>query len=132
MQYFAHSANKAGSPWEPLQEHLRCVAKRAAEYTGSFGAEDEAKVAGLWHDLGKYSELFTLRLKGQVGGLDHWSPGALATLAHFREKGLAAAWQSRVTILGCKKDQEKAFEPPVTLIHYPTKADILGVDVDGN
>ena len=91
IRYFAHSANKVGGAWEPLREHVRSVAKRAAEYADSFGAKDEAIVAGLWHDLGKYSELFARRLKGEVRGLDHWSPGALAALVTYKERSLAAA-----------------------------------------
>lgn len=64
-QYYAHSANKAGSPWEPLKEHCRCVAERAGHYAGVFDAKQEAIIAGLWHDLGKYSDLTTVRLKFQ-------------------------------------------------------------------
>ena len=90
-QYFAHSANKAGSQWEPLKEHIDCVAKRATEYADAFGAKQEAMIAGLWHDLGKYSDLFTRRLNGEVSGLDHWTPGAIAALHIFRDKAIAAA-----------------------------------------
>lgn len=90
-RYFAHSTNKAGSHWEPLKEHIDCVARRAAEYADSFGAKQEARIAGLWHDLGKYSELFTRRLNGEVSGLDHWTPGAIAALHIFRDKAIAAA-----------------------------------------
>lgn len=90
-QYFAHSFNKAGGPWEPLKEHIRCVAERAGEYADSFDAKQEAIIAGLWHDLGKYSEIFTKRLKGEVCGLDHWSAGAMATLSIFKDKAVAAA-----------------------------------------
>ena len=90
-QYFAHSANKAGSRWEPLKEHIDCVSKRATEYAETFGAKEEALIAGLWHDLGKYSELFTRRLNGEVSGLDHWTPGAIAALHIFRDKAIAAA-----------------------------------------
>ncbi len=89
--YFAHSANKAGSPWEPLREHNNCVSKRAAEFAEEFGAKQEALIAGLWHDLGKYSETFTNRLKGQTHGLDHWSGGMLAALEQYREKAIGAA-----------------------------------------
>jgi CRISPR-associated endonuclease/helicase Cas3 len=35
-------------------------------------------LAGLLHDLGKYSDLFTLRLQNEASGLDHWSAGAKA------------------------------------------------------
>jgi HD superfamily phosphodiesterase len=32
------------------------VAARAAEFAAAFGAADEARLAGLLHDLGKYGE----------------------------------------------------------------------------
>lgn len=90
-RFFAHSSNKSGSPWELLKEHTRCVAKRVGEYAGTFGAKPEAFVAAQWHDLGKYSDLFTKRLNGQVSGLDHWSTGAVATLYTFKDKAVGAA-----------------------------------------
>lgn len=91
VKYFAHSSNHAGSPWEPLKEHLKCVAERAAQYAKIFDAEDEARIAGLWHDLGKYSDVFIERLRGEASGLDHWSMGAVVALYELREKALAAA-----------------------------------------
>lgn len=48
--YLAHSANSAGYE-EPLWEHLTRVADRAAQYAAAFGAEKEAKVAGLLHSI---------------------------------------------------------------------------------
>jgi CRISPR-associated endonuclease/helicase Cas3 len=88
--YYAHSA-PVRSAWEPLWEHLRDVADRAAQFAGPFGAAEEARLAGLLHDLGKYSERFTRRLEGRERGLDHWSAGACAALRHGREKAVAAA-----------------------------------------
>ena len=64
--YFAHSSNREGSPAEPLEEHLRLVAARAARYAKFFGAEKEANVIGLLHDLGKYSASFQRRLVAHV------------------------------------------------------------------
>lgn len=90
-QYYSHSANKAGSPWELLKEHCRCVAERAGKYADVFDAKQEAIIAGLWHDLGKYSDQFVNRLKGKSCGLDHWTPGAIAALSTFKEKALAAS-----------------------------------------
>jgi hypothetical protein len=90
-KYFAHSSNKAGSPWEPLNEHIQLVAERAEGYARTFDAGEEARIAGLWHDLGKYSDVFIKRLRGEVSGLDHWSIGAIATLHTFREKAIAVA-----------------------------------------
>lgn len=59
--FYAHS----GEPWEPLADHLHDVAERAASFASAFGAAEEARLAGLLHDLGKYSELFSLRLAGK-------------------------------------------------------------------
>ncbi|VGO22961.1 CRISPR-associated endonuclease Cas3'' [Pontiella sulfatireligans] len=59
MPYYAHS--KEGAPpadWQPLEEHLESVAKLAAEFAEPFGGEEWARLAGLWHDLGKYSNEF--------------------------------------------------------------------------
>ncbi|HEX7180344.1 MAG TPA: CRISPR-associated endonuclease Cas3'' [Thermoanaerobaculia bacterium] len=85
--YYAHSA-PTREGWEPLRDHLRDVAERAACFAARLGAADEARFAGLLHDLGKYSSTFTLRLEGKESGLDHWSAGAWAAV---RCRSLAAA-----------------------------------------
>ncbi len=54
--YYAHSLE--GRPpieWQPLEEHLRSVATMAADFAEPFGGEEWARLAGLWHDLGKYT-----------------------------------------------------------------------------
>jgi CRISPR-associated helicase Cas3/CRISPR-associated endonuclease Cas3-HD len=89
--YYAHSAPPGSTSWEPLREHLHDVAERAAAFAEVFGAADEARLAGLLHDLGKYSDLFTDRLNGKAHGLDHWSLGAWAALDHLKQNGIAAA-----------------------------------------
>jgi CRISPR-associated endonuclease/helicase Cas3 len=88
--FYAHSG-PSRDRWEPLSEHLRDVARLAREHAAVFGAGEEAYLAGLLHDLGKYSETFTRRLEGKEHGLDHWSLGAWAALAVYKQKGLAAA-----------------------------------------
>lgn len=82
MTYHAHSPDAHGR-WHPLAEHLCSVAALAAENARGWPWADEARLAGLLHDLGKYGDLFQARLRGQESGLDHWSVGALeAWLAH--------------------------------------------------
>lgn len=79
--YYAHSAPDqipTQEAWEPLRDHLLDVAKQAASFASPFGLANEARLAGLLHDLGKYSDLFTLRLQNKASGLDHWSAGAKA------------------------------------------------------
>ena len=41
-----------------LEEHLRAVADLAGEFAAAFGHADWGRLAGLWHDLGKYSLAF--------------------------------------------------------------------------
>ncbi|MBM3322865.1 CRISPR-associated endonuclease Cas3'', partial [candidate division WOR-3 bacterium] len=89
--YLAHSPSRDGSRTDRVADHLKSVAARAAEYASAFGAADEAYLAGLLHDLGKYGELFQRRLRGEAEHVDHWSAGAWQLLENFRSLGLAAA-----------------------------------------
>lgn len=41
-----------------LEEHLRAVGDLAGEFASTFGHSDWARLAGLWHDLGKYFSAF--------------------------------------------------------------------------
>ena len=52
----------AHSPNHPLADHLRAVASLAANFSTGFGAEDWARLAGQWHDLGKYRPEFQAKL----------------------------------------------------------------------
>lgn len=88
--YFAHTSSGGGHQ-DPLREHLSLVAERAARYASAFGAASEAHIAGLLHDLGKYGDLFQLRLQGKERGIDHWSAGAWHALTTYRERGVAIA-----------------------------------------
>jgi CRISPR-associated endonuclease/helicase Cas3 len=83
---------------------LRGVAQRAEERARYFGGGDWAKVAGLWHDLGKYSAEFQRRIKsvsgydpeahleGQVGRVDHSTAGAQHAVAQFDVHGRILAY----------------------------------------
>lgn len=60
--------------WEPLWLHLKRVAEgdaglgsSAEGFASVFGAGEWARVAGWWHDLGKYSDQFQDYLLGQNG-----------------------------------------------------------------
>ena len=86
----AHSRSIRGHE-DPVATHLRTVSELSAEYAKAFGAEEEASLAGLLHDLGKYGELFQRRLDGLERGIDHWSPGAWACLLKYGVAGIASA-----------------------------------------
>lgn len=89
MNYFAHSQNDFGR-WHELVDHLSGVASLAGRFASSAMYHDEANLAGVLHDLGKYGDLFQARLHGQESGLDHWSAGAwLALKYHSAAAALA-------------------------------------------
>ncbi len=57
--FFAHSVEDADqSQWEPLEVHLREVAELSEKFAASFNAADFGYLAGLWHDIGKFSRKF--------------------------------------------------------------------------
>jgi CRISPR-associated endonuclease/helicase Cas3 len=85
---YAHSANRAGIQHR-LRDHLSSVSRLAGEFAGNEPWADEARLAGLLHDLGKYGDRFQARLRGEDQGLDHWSQGAW--LALMEHKAIAAA-----------------------------------------
>ena len=93
MNYYAHTAEtEAGerdpnrSHWQPLSEHLQNVADKAREFGGPCGLMDEAHLAGLLHDLGKYGKRFQQRLEDPaIRRINHWAYGAYVA---FQEKNI--------------------------------------------
>lgn len=49
----AHTPPKGGTEWHDLDDHLREVARLAADFATPFGGQDLAWWAGIYHDLGK-------------------------------------------------------------------------------
>ena len=90
--FYAHSANSIDK-WHPLSEHLASVSHLAATFSGATSWEDEARLAGSLHDLGKYGDRFQARLHGEDQGLDHWTQGASVALVKFRAVAAALALQ---------------------------------------
>lgn len=88
--YHAHSPDDHGR-WHPLSGHLRSVGDHAATMATGWAWAEEARLAGLLHDLGKYGDLFQRRLRGAESGLDHWSVGALEALLSHKAFGAALA-----------------------------------------
>ena len=128
MAYLAHSANAAGRP-QTLAEHLRRAAEIAASFASSFGASDEARLAGLLHDLGKYGDLFQLRLRGEVHGVDHWSPGAWVGLAMHRNIAAALAVQGHH--IGLQQlDSLKGIDPTRLSARHPLGLRLSEADPD--
>jgi CRISPR-associated endonuclease/helicase Cas3 len=75
--FFAHSGKSTNSSdWQTLQDHLVAVGALASERGVKFGAQKAAGLAGLLHDLGKYSLAFQRRLGGSGEPVDHSTAGA--------------------------------------------------------
>lgn len=86
--FYAHSTGRRDKgDWHSLAEHLGEVGRRARASADVFGAGAMAEVAGLMHDLGKYTDEFQRRLEGQGVKVDHATHGARETLAHYEELG---------------------------------------------
>lgn len=79
MAYFAHSGRALDkSDWQTLKDHLLRVAALAWERAERLGLAPAAYIAGLFHDLGKYSPAFQRRLDGDPTPVDHSTAGAQA------------------------------------------------------
>ncbi|MDP8236120.1 MAG: CRISPR-associated helicase Cas3' [Candidatus Erginobacter occultus] len=85
MTYLAHSLpDRPESEWQPINAHLKNVALLTAEFAEDFHASELGYLAGLWHDLGKYSREFQdyLRRASEAsaeslpGKVDHSSAGS--------------------------------------------------------
>lgn len=72
--YFAHTAPDGRT--QSVLEHLSGTADLCARFSSAFGAEEQGRLAGLAHDIGKYSDAFQLRLSGAAIQVDHATAGA--------------------------------------------------------
>lgn len=103
-KFYAHTLE--GRPitdWEPLEKHLAEVSHYAKDFASEFNAQEWAALAGLWHDLGKYSEAFQRYLRQENGLLgpheleiqgkvDHATAGAQWAVEKFSERGKLLAY----------------------------------------
>jgi CRISPR-associated endonuclease/helicase Cas3 len=76
MPFYAHSNHESQANWQLLKDHLVNTARLAEELGRAAGLGQLASIAGLLHDLGKYSQAFQGRLQGAKRSVDHASAGA--------------------------------------------------------
>ncbi len=84
-----------------LYDHLTGTAERAAEMAGEFGCSDWGRLAGLWHDLGKYSRDFQKMIRAASGleahieaksRVDHSTAGGIYAVEQFDKLGRIPAY----------------------------------------
>jgi CRISPR-associated endonuclease/helicase Cas3 len=103
QKFYAHSlSGRPPEEWQPLEEHLKNVAEMARRFAEPYGGGDWAYMAGLWHDLGKYSCEFQNRLlamndpeahiEAKPGRPDHSTAGAQHVSSIFNEMGKIIAY----------------------------------------
>lgn len=73
QKYLAHKSEDNRS--QTVLEHLNGTADLCARFAAAFGAEDQGRLAGLTHDIGKYSDAFQRRLNNGPK-VDHSTAGA--------------------------------------------------------
>ena len=73
--YYAKSERLDGSK-PTVAQHVTMVAEKAYEYGSDLQLSEEARLAGLFHDFGKYSEAFQGVLRGTHKNIDHAACGA--------------------------------------------------------
>ena len=74
VRYLAHIAQD--NRRQTVSEHLNGTAELCAAFAAAFGAGEQGRLAGLAHDLGKYSAAFQRRLEGSAERVDHSTAGA--------------------------------------------------------
>jgi CRISPR-associated endonuclease/helicase Cas3 len=103
---YAHSL--PGEPeerWEPLARHLAEVSELAGRFAAAFESREWGELAGLWHDLGKYSAAFQSYLRRTAtlpdedphrlelrGTVNHSTAGALQALQELGTIGRLLAY----------------------------------------
>lgn len=128
----AHTAITSGVVREhDLEAHLLAVAEGAAINAAPLGGEAWARLAGRWHDLGKYRGPFqryirahsgpeaeTAHIEGRPGRAPHSTAGALLACERFGSPGRVLAyliashhaglydWNSEFNSLEARLDQE--------------------------
>jgi len=90
---YAHSIKNAPAErWQTMRDHAMAVAELAAERGMKFGASELARVAGLLHDVGKYSDSFQRKLKGEALRVDHSTAGARIAAERYAQLGRLLAY----------------------------------------
>ena len=127
---YAHSRNKAGIKHH-LSDHLSSVSKLAGELLADTPLADEAVLAGLLHDLGKYGDLFQARLKGEEKGIDHWSFGAWSAISEYKAIAAALAIEGHhIGLQHLSKNHLSGINPKQLEMNHPLQLRLSETNLD--
>lgn len=73
--FLAHISDNGRT--QTIYSHLTGTSVLAKEFARPFGGEEQAELAGLAHDIGKYAQAFQKRLEGKPIRVDHSTAGAV-------------------------------------------------------
>ena len=73
MNYIAHCDGKRE---QTLVDHLKGTAERTRDFADKFDKGDWGYCCGILHDIGKYSDKFQRRIRGEEIRVDHATAGA--------------------------------------------------------
>ncbi|MCL2162134.1 MAG: CRISPR-associated endonuclease Cas3'' [Betaproteobacteria bacterium] len=91
--FYAHSTDRRDcSDWQLLDDHQTNVAELAADFAKIFGADGSAYIAGLLHDLGKYTEEVQRRVAGENIRGEHAIQGARQAIERYGKLGTLLAY----------------------------------------
>jgi CRISPR-associated endonuclease/helicase Cas3 len=105
-RFLAHVRKDASGKFvlHELADHLSAVGSLAETFGSSFSASEWTRLAGLWHDLGKYSAAFQTyiaresgydpeaHVEGAAGRVNHSTAGALYAVKKLGKKGHLLAY----------------------------------------
>lgn len=84
MIFYAHSKeNEPEQNWQTLREHLNNTADIASTFAKAFNGDELAWIAGIMHDIGKYSIEFQKKLRGEKLSVDHSTAGAQLAIEYY-------------------------------------------------
>jgi CRISPR-associated endonuclease/helicase Cas3 len=138
MKYYAHTATgddgkplaESSGKWQPLATHLTNVADLASRFAKPFNLEDEARLAGLLHDLGKYADKFQARLHNPaIHGINHWAAGS-AQAAKMKASAVAFASDGHHTGIPALNDAESG--TPLSQTIYKFGENRLRLEITGD
>ena len=114
MEFLAHISDDGRK--QTVQEHLEGTARLCSEFAAEFDAAEQGYLAGISHDIGKYTEAFQRRLRGGPK-VDHATAGAM----ECAKAGFGQAAVCERALKG-SQDSEAAFARFVLAMASPNAA----------